>query len=99
MLYFEIDLREWTYLFNLLFDEELKEQRIKVYTGDVIVPTVSQQPKYKEYSFWQFGDELVKMGIGYWAFYMSGKENVYIKFVIPNFIYEAIRRQREYTDY
>ncbi|MCL0058957.1 PDDEXK nuclease domain-containing protein [Dehalococcoidia bacterium] len=78
--------------FNLLFDEELKEQRFKIKlhrkrTGFIFLP----QEEYKEYSFWQFGDELVKMGIGYWSVWVSESKNVHIEFVIPNFIYEAIQ--------
>ncbi len=46
--------------------------------------------EYQEYSFWQFGDELVKIGIGYWTFYVSGKGKVSINLIIPNFIYEGI---------
>lgn len=93
--YFEISPREWTYIFNLLFDEELKEQRFKVKSyrrgvGLIIFP----QEQYEEYSFWQFGDELVKIGIGYWTFYISAKGNVRIEFIIPNFIYEAIREYK-----
>ncbi|RJS84186.1 DUF1016 family protein [Methanophagales archaeon] len=90
--YFEIDTKEWTPLFNLLFDEELKEQRFKVKlyrrgAGLIIFP----QEQHEEYSFWQFGDELVKVGIGYWTFSISAKGNVRIEFIIPNFIYEAIK--------
>jgi len=90
--YFEIDTKEWTHLFNLLFDKELKEQRFKVKSyrrgsGLIIFP----QEQHEEYSFWQFGDELVKAGVGYWAFYISTAGNVSIKFIIPNFIYEAIK--------
>ena len=92
--YFEIEPREWTYIFNFLFDEELKEQRFKIKlhrkrAGFIFLP----QEEYKEYSFWQFGDELVKMGIGYWTVWVSGSKskNVYIEFIIPNFIYEAIK--------
>lgn len=93
--HFEIDTKEWTYLFNLLFDEELKEQRFKVKSyrrgvGLIIFP----QEQHEEYSFWQFGDELVKMGIGYWTFYISSKGNINIEFIIPNFIYEAIKEYR-----
>ncbi|CAD7768560.1 Endonuclease NucS [Candidatus Methanoperedenaceae archaeon GB50] len=94
--YFEIDTKEWTHLFNLLFDEELKEQRFKVKSyrrgaGLIIFP----QEQHEEYSFWQFGDELVKVGIGYWTFSISAKGNVRIEFIIPNFIYEAIKDYKD----
>lgn len=90
--YFEIDPREWTYIFNLLFDEELKEQKFKAksyrrHAGFILFPS----EQHEEYSFWQFGDELVKIGVGYWTFYISAKGNVHIEFIIPYFIYEAIK--------
>ena len=93
--HFEIDTKEWTYLFNLLFDEELKEQRFKVksYKRSVRL-IIFPQGQYEEYSFWQFGDELVKIGVGYWKFYISAKGNVSIGFIILNFIYEAIKEYK-----
>ena len=45
----------------------------------------------EEYSFWQIGDELAKIGVGFWIFHISGKGTVYIYFIIPYFIYEAIK--------
>ena len=88
--YFRIDPKEWTYSFNLLFDEELKEYKYKEKLYERIsLPSAFWQ--YQEYSFWHFGDELVKIGIGYWTFYVSGKGKVSINLIIPNFIYEGIK--------
>lgn len=97
IVYFEIDPKDWTYIFNLLFDEELKEQRFKAKSyrrsaGLILFP----QEQHEEYSFWQFGDELVKIGVGYWTFSLSAKGNVSINFIIPNFIYEDIKIYKEH---
>lgn len=90
--YFEIDPKEWTYIFNLIFDEELKEQRFKAKSyrrnaRSIFFPS----GQHEEYSFWQFGDELVNIGIGYWEFSLSSTGNITIDFLIPNFIYESIK--------
>jgi len=97
IIYFQIDPKEWTYIFNLLFDEELKGQTFKTESykrsaGFIFFPSEQRE----EYSFWQFGDELVKMGIGYWIFSISSKGNAGIDFIIPNFIYEAIKNYKEH---
>lgn len=91
--YFEIDPEEWTYRFNLLFDEELREYKYKekLYKG-ISLPPIFRQ--YEEYSFWQFGDELVKTGVGYWTFYISAKGKISVNLIIPNFIYESIKGYR-----
>ncbi len=92
ILYFKIDPKEWTYIFNILFDEELKEQRFKTKSyrksGRLIL---FPPPQPEEYSFWQFGDRLVESGVGYWTFYLSAKGKITIEFVIPNFIYESVK--------
>lgn len=93
--HFEIDTKKWTYLFNWFFDKELKEYRFKVKSyRKGVRRIIFPQEEYKEYSFWQFGDELVKMGIGYWTFYISSQGNISIEFIIPNFIYEAIKEYK-----
>lgn len=94
--YFVIDPKEWTYIFNLLFDDELKEQKFRTQShrksiGLIFFP----QEQYEEYSFWQFGDELVKIGVGYWVFYISAKGNVSLDFIVPNLIYEDIISYKE----
>ena len=86
--YFKICTKDCMDLFNLLFDEELKEERFKVKSDRW--DTESMLEPYEEYSFDQFGDELMKVGAGYWAFYISDKK-VWINFIIPSFIYEAIK--------
>ena len=94
IVYFEIDPKDWTYIFNLLFDEELKEQRFKTKPYRRSIRSIQEQ--YDEYSFWKFGDELVKIGVGYWTFYISPRGNVSIDFIIPNFIYEDIKTYKEH---
>lgn len=92
IVYYDIDPKEWTYIFNVLFDEELTGQQFKAkshkrISGLILFP----QEQHEEYTFWQFGDELVKIGIGYWTFYLSAKGNINIEFIIPNFIYESVK--------
>lgn len=97
IVYFTIDTKEWTYIFNLLFDEELKEYRSRTKSSKrsagLIFPPLEQ---HEEYSFWEFGDELVKIGIGYWVLYVSASDNVEMKFIIPNFIYENLKIYKEH---
>ena len=97
IVYFTIDPKEWTYIFNLLFDEELKEYRSRTKSPKrsvgFIFPPLEQ---HEEYSFWEFGDELVKIGIGYWVLYVSASDNLEMKFIIPNFIYEDLKIYKEH---
>jgi len=91
--HFEIDPGRWTYIFNPLFDEELKEYKYK----EKLSQGISLPPKfwqYGEYSFWQLGDELAKIGTSYWTFYISAKGKVSINLIIPNFIYEGVESYR-----
>lgn len=100
IVYFEIDPKEWTYIFNLLFDEELKEQRLKIKShggsaGSTLFPAVFPSGNV-EYSFWQFGDELVKLGIGLEICLTNAKGNLLkIALMIPYFIYEDIKHFKE----
>jgi hypothetical protein len=92
--YFTINTKEWTFLFNKIFDKELKEFRFQAKLSNnrsslfVLLP---YQQQYEEYSFWQFGDELVKLGLGYWIASLSSKGYVSIEFVVPKFIYDLIQ--------
>ncbi len=90
--HFAIDTKEWTYLFNKMFDKELKEFRFQLKSNYsrsglfILLP----YKQYNEYSFWQFGDELVKLGVGYWIASLSAKGNVSLEFIIPKFLFDAI---------
>jgi len=104
IVYFEIDTKEWTNLFNLLFNEELKEldeklngQRVKAILtsrGGRIGVRLYSRPGLHE-RFWQLGDELVKIGVGYWAFYISSGGYHDLRFVIPCLIYEAVKDYKD----
>jgi len=94
--HFEIDPGKWTYIFNLLWNEALKEYKYQHKPREELgrgLPSKLRRllPQYKEYSFWQLGDELVKMGIGYWTFFLSSKGKIDTTFIIPNFIYEGVK--------
>lgn len=95
---FSLGVKEWTYLFNKIFDKELKESRFQIKPSNsrsglyVFLP---YQQQYEEYSFWQFGDELVKLGLGYWIASLSAKGNVSLEFIIPKFIYDAIQPYKQ----
>lgn len=95
--HFKIDTKEWTYLCNKMFDQELKEYKFnsKSHRSRTSLLLVSSYQQYDEYSFWQFGDELVKLGIGYWVFWVTGRGYVYIEFIIPKFIYNAMQPYKE----
>ena len=60
--YFAIGLELWTKMFNHVFGESLAGQRFYVEKDD---PTKVQR-RWDEYSFWELGDALIRMGIGYW---------------------------------
>lgn len=90
------DIREWRDTFNSIFNEELKERRLKIKSGKrdagfIILPS----KQYDEYSFCQLGDELVKIGIGYWVFYISSRKYPTPQFIIPSLIYENIKNHKE----
>ena len=95
--YFEIGTKKWTYLFNVIFDQELGDYKFKLKFygsrhGSLLILPYEQ---YDEYSFWQFGDELVKLGAGYWAFWLTSKGYVSIHFIIPKFIYDVLQPYKE----
>jgi len=91
--HFEIK-KEWMYIFNEAFDEKLKEKKFKIKSQGKRrgIPSIPIE-QLKEYSYWQFGDELVRMGIGYWIGCMSSAENIDLYLVIPNFIYEGLKNE------
>ena len=95
--HFIINTKEWTYLFNKMFDKELKEFsfQLKSSSGRSGLFMLLPYQQYEEYSFWQFGDELVKLGIGYWIASLSAKGNVSLEFIIPRFIYDAIQPYKQ----
>ncbi len=89
MIYFDTsDSEELTYTFNLLFNEELKKYRFKAesYRG-----YIGSGESERHGFFWQLWDELVKIGIGYWCVEVTSSMITKIYFIIPNFIYEAIK--------
>jgi len=95
---FTINTKEWTYLFNKIFDKELKEFRFQLkssYGRSGLFMLLPYQQQYEEYSFWQFGDELAKLGVGYWIASLSAKGNVSLEFVIPKFIYDVIQPYKQ----
>lgn len=95
--HFEIGVKEWTYLFNVIFDHELKEYRFKSksYRSRTGLYLISPYEQHDEYSFWQFGDELVKLGVGYWVVGISAKGNVSVDFIVPRFIYDVAQPYQE----
>jgi hypothetical protein len=96
--HFTINTKEWTHLFNKMFDKELKEFRFQSrssYSKSGLFMFLPYAQQYDEYSFWQFGDELVKLGVGYWIASLSAKGNVSLEFLIPKFIYDAIQPYKQ----
>jgi len=95
--YFKINPEEWTYIFNSLFKEELQEkEKVKLTPHRRGAAAIFFPEPQKEYSFSQFGDELVKVGIGYWVLYVPTNTTPEICFIIPNFIYEDIKTYKEH---
>ncbi len=103
------DIEGYTKIFNILFEEELTREKanpnnrrgVNKITGGAILEIVNPNEKWSKVqalndSFWQFGDELVKMGVGYWYIFISSKGNEQIRFVIPDFISEDIENNKEY---
>lgn len=95
--HFTINTKEWNFLFNKFFDAELKEFkfRVKSLSSKSTLLMLAPYEQYDEYSFWQFGDELVKLGVGYWVSSLSAKGNVSLEFIIPKFIYDAIQPYKQ----
>ena len=96
--HFTISTKEWTHLFNKMFDEELKEFRFQLksdYSKSGLFMLMPYAQQHDEYSFWQFGDELIKLGVGYWIASLSAKGNVSVEFIIPKFVYDAIQPHKE----
>ena len=92
IVYFEIDMKKWTYLFNQLFNKTLKEYKFKTKAtrkkGSYVIPIMNPP---REHSYWQLSDEIVKLGIGYWIPYFTDGGNLSIYFKIPYFIYNNIK--------
>ena len=92
ILYYKIDPKEWTYTFNEVFDERLGISRTYRWKGKTDFLGIT--PSYQE-RLWEFGDILVKLGIGYWTFWVSNKGYPYIDFTIPAFLYEHARKYKD----
>ena len=76
------DLCGATVIFNRIFDECLLAREHLEIGGDRLV-------------FWDIGDILVKLGIGYWIPYVSSSCHVYMNFVSPTFLFDVLERNRE----
>lgn len=89
--YFKIDIEKWTYIFNQLNNQQLKAQnlRIKLPIKKKSI-VLSQLDSMKEFKFWELGDIILKLGIGYWIPYFTNSGNPEIHFKIPSFIYNNI---------
>ncbi len=97
IFYFIIDAKEWTHLFNKIFNKELKEFKFQFKSSnDPRWFKFLPYKQYDEYSFWQFGDELIKLGCGYWIASLSAKGNTSLEFIIPKFIYDAIQPYKQF---
>jgi hypothetical protein len=97
ILYYEIHPKEWTYKFNEVFNEKLGSSEVfrlrnKSNMG-FLVPQIT--PPFHKELLWEFGDVLVKLGIGYWTPYISATGNLSIEFTIPEFLYEHARKYKD----
>jgi hypothetical protein len=95
IIYHEINAQEGAYIFSNYYDRELKKHKFKVkyyknYPG--IIPSFN---RYKTFIFYQFGDELSKLGIGYWILYMTANEEPKINLIVPHFLYENLEEFQE----
>ena len=95
--HFIINIKEWNFLFNKIFNTDLKEFKFKVKSlgSKSTLLILAPYEQYDKYSFWQFGDELVKLGVGYWVSLLSAKGNISLEFIIPKFVYDAIQPHKE----
>ncbi|GEM_PF-5118604 len=71
-----------TVIFDRMFDEcLLAEEHLTVGHSNLV--------------FWELGDIMVKLGIGYWIPYISSSYHVYLDFVIPKFLFDVLKRRAE----
>jgi hypothetical protein len=96
ILYYEIHPKEWTYKFNEVFNEKLGSSKVFRLRdkSNMSFFVLRRTPLYHEELLWEFGDVLVKLGIGYWTHYISAKGNLSIEFTIPEFLYEHARKYK-----
>ena len=51
------------------------------------------------FEFWEIGDELVKLGLGYWYPYFTtknqDKKEINVNFIIPSFVFDIINEIRD----
>lgn len=93
--YFEIDAKKWAYIFNFLFDTELKIYSVGRHCEGTTRVFPVQVKKYEEIYLHEFGDKLVNIGVGYWRLYVSSKGKISVDLIIPNFIYEQVRGRKQ----
>jgi len=90
-----IDARKWSHVFNMMFDRELREfkQKLKIPSGQFPrnFPLLFYAKGYEEYCYYEFGDLLAELGIGYWISRINAKgDKADVSFVIPKFIYDSV---------
>lgn len=105
IIYYEIYTEKWMFIFNEYFNEELKGKEYKTNWNQKITTlpiTNSRSPE--KYSFNDFGDILVRLGIGYRTIHISTKAFInrtgadvspHDICIIPSFIYENIKNYKE----
>ena len=80
--YLENDrVKELTLTFNRMFRETLLAKNVLSELGYDM----------SRHVFWELGDTVVKLGLGYWTPFVSGSGNVSVNLSIPKFLYEVMK--------
>jgi len=83
------DHKEWMYIFNQVFDRNLRSGN-KIYIYDDKMYGALGTTRIIELSAYELGNIIVKSGLGYWEPWVtgSGNLNVHLELVIPKFLYD-----------
>ncbi len=89
--YYKLDQDDITFLFNHMYGERLDFETIAdivpLNQWKMINPTPTRKVEYK---FSSFGDEIIRMGMGYWMCCVSCRDNTHYGLVIPQFVFDYL---------
>jgi len=79
------------------FNQKLNQAYQEIYDEIINIYDYKVKVLRKEFMFWRMGNTLLKMGIGYWTFFLTDNGNFRRDkkyFLIPNFIYYRIMNNK-----
>jgi len=93
--YFIIYGNKWFNEFNEKYDKKFKyDYMVGKGNPSTSIIEYTNDEQNKKILFSHIGDEIVRLGLGYWIPYITGTGDVNIYLIIPYFIYENIIKRK-----